>query len=430
VPISDRNFFRPFTNVVAAVAIVWLLALSFSGCGETYRPVANPIPKPGGDPQSAHYALVLNSNNGQPPNPSTTSPSVSQIDVSGDIALATHLVGRNPVFLSMSPSFGLVYIINKTDNTLNTYSPLAGAGATIATIPLIRPGEPDADASYVATSSGLAFVAETALNRVAIVDGSQLQVRSFVPVGVSPVSITNTSDGRKVYVANQGDDTISVISTLDDSNQKTIPVGSSPGPITISSDNSVVFVANQGSGTVSEIDTTTDTVIATLTVGTNPTQVVWDNNLKRVYVVNTGSGSITIIDAHAVPATVLRTVTTSPSPVNVAPLANGTKFYVLILGSGSGPTGTPGTVEVYDAVGFFKRITVTVGYNALPGGALPALNQVLLSASPSSTKVYAVNYNGDPTNPTGSTSIIRTLDDTVVANVASPAPNPIFVAIE
>jgi hypothetical protein len=87
-------------------------------------------------------------------------------------------------------------------------------------------------------------------------------------------------------------------------------------------------------------------------------------------------------------------------------------------------------VEVYDTQGFFKRTTVTVGYNALPGGVLPGLNRVLLVASPSSTKVYAVNHYGDPANTMGSTSIIRTLDDTVVANVPAPAPNPTMVTTE
>jgi hypothetical protein len=70
-----------------------------------------------------------------------------------------------------------------------------------------------------------------------------------------------------------------------------------------------------------------------------------------------------------------------------------------------------------------------VGNNLLPNG-LPALNQVLLSASPGSTKVYAVNYYGDSTNTSGSTSIIRTLDDTVIVNLGSAAPNPTFVTTQ
>jgi YVTN family beta-propeller protein len=190
----------------------------------------------------------------------------------------------------------------------------------------------------------------------------------------------------------------------------------------ISTDNNYVFVANQGDGTVSVIDTNSDSVTNTLPVGTTPTQLAWDSGLKRLYAVNRGSASVTIIDASAFPQKVLKTVPTSATPVAVAPLDNGTKFYVLFQG-------TPGMVEVYDALGYFKRTTITVGNNTLPNG-LPALNQVLLMAAPGSSKVYAVNYYGDSANTSGSTSIIRTLDDTVVTNMASAAPNPTFVTAQ
>src|SRR5581483_5324212 len=112
-------------------------------------------------------------------------------------------------------------------------------------------------------------------------------------------------------------------------------------------------------GTVSVIDTNSDAVTNTLTVGTDPTELVWDTGLNRLYVVNTGSSSVTIIDGNSFPQTVLRTVSTSANPVSVAALDNGTKFYVLFLGN-------PGHVEVYDALGYFKRSTVTVDNNALP----------------------------------------------------------------
>lgn len=421
MPISLNDSSRRFSFT----AFLFALLLLWAGCGETYRPVANPITKPGGDPQSTHYALVLNSDAGAAPTTSGPNPSATQIDVSGDTNVGNHPVGQNPVHAVIGPAFGRVYIVNQGDNTLSTYSPLSGVGAVVTTIPLLNPSDPqvNAVASYVASSTGLAFVVESALNRVLVVDGTQLQVRSYVPVGINPVSVACTIDGRKAYVVNQGSNSVSVISTKDDTNQKDIPVGSSPGPITISTDGNYVFVANQGDGTVSVIDTNTDSEVlpngARLTVGTNPTQLVWDDTLKRVYALNQGSGSVSIIDAHVFPQAVLRTVTTSASPVAVAPLADSSKFYVLFLGN-------PGTIEVYDAQGFFKRTTLTVGNNSLPGG-VPALNQVLLAASPDSTRVYAVNYNGDSVNTTGSTSIISTLTDSVILNMASPVPNPTFV---
>jgi YVTN family beta-propeller protein len=414
--------------------VLFSLVLLWAGCENTYRPIANPIPSPGGDPQAAHYALVVNSNDGlatPPPAapgmpPITVGPSVTEIDVSGDTNVGNHVAGVNPVHAAFNPTFSIAYVVNEGDNTLSAFSPIAGVGAVVSTIPLLQSsGEPNAGASYVDAVNGYAFVVESALNRVAVVNTAELNVQAFVPVGVNPVSVTATSDGRKAYVVNQASGTVSVISTKDNTNIKNLTVGASPGPVTISSDNNFVYVGNEGDGTVSVIDTNSDTVTNTVSVGTDPTELVWDNNLQRLYVVDTGSAAITIVDAHIFPQTVLRTVPTSATPIAVAPLDNGTKFYVLFLG-------TPGHVEVYDAVGFYKRTTITVDNNALPTG-LPTLNQVLLAASPGSTKIYAVNYNGVNTanpNITGSTSIIRTLDDSITLNLPSPSPHPTFVVAQ
>ncbi len=426
MPNSLNHSSRRCATSVLASAVLFVLVLLWAGCGETYRPIANPIPAPGGDPEATHYALVLNTNGGQPPTTNGPSPSVTQIDVSGDTNMGNHTMGQNPVYAVMAPGLGTAYVVNQGDSTLSTFAPIAGISATVSTVPLIGDNEPNAGASYVASSTSIAFVVETALNRVAIVDGSQLQVEAFVPVGVNPVAVVCTSDGRKAYVTNRGSNTVSVISTKDNTNQKNIPVGSSPGPIAISTDNNYVFVANQGDGTVSVIDTNSDTEVlpngSRLQVGTNPSELIWDSGLKRVYTVNTGSASVTVIDANSFPQNVLRTVSTSPSPVGVAALADGTKFYVLFQG-------TPGFVEVYDAQGYYKRSTVTVGNNILPNG-LPDVNQVLLAASPGSTKVYAVNYNGTTANPNGSTSIIRTLDDKIILDMPSASPNPGFITVQ
>ena len=422
VPISLNDVSRRWDKALLILAALIIGGLLWSGCGQTYRPIANPIPLPGGNPQATHFALVVNQN---PPTPGqTASPgSVTQIDVSGDTNIANLTAGLNPVHGALNASLSTGYIVNRGDSTLTGYTPALGASSSVVTIPLLQNSmEPNAGASYVALSSLYAFVVETSLNRLAVVTNALFQVAAFVPVGADPVAVTCTSDGRKAYVANQGSNTVSVVSTKDFTNSKNIAVGASPEAITISTDNNYVFVANAGDGTVSVINTTSDTVQQTVNVGADPTQVIFDNSLTRVYVLNTGGNSVSIFSASTYPLTLLQTVSTSSTPVSLAVLDNGTKFYVLFQG-------TPGSVEVYDAQGFFKRTTVTVGNNTLPTG-MPTVNQVLLAASPGSTKVYAVNFDGDPVNTSGSTSIIRTLDDTVVLNMPAALPHPTFVTAQ
>ena len=60
--------------------------MSELGCGDQYRPVANPIVGPGGQPQLTHFAYVVNNNpagNG----------SAMQFDVSGDSVTSIQTTG-------------------------------------------------------------------------------------------------------------------------------------------------------------------------------------------------------------------------------------------------------------------------------------------------------------------------------------------------
>jgi len=61
-----------------AVIVPCLLFLVFElGCGDQYRPIANPIVSPGGQPQNLYNAFVLSYN-------PVGFGSITQIDVSGD----------------------------------------------------------------------------------------------------------------------------------------------------------------------------------------------------------------------------------------------------------------------------------------------------------------------------------------------------------
>ena len=89
-----------------------------------------------------------------------------------------------------------------------------------------------------------------------------------MPVGVSPKGIVVTPDGKKVYVANYGSNTTSVIDTSTNKVTATVPVGH--GPYGVSAIGTKVYVANRNSNTVSVIDTATNHVTATVPVGNHP----------------------------------------------------------------------------------------------------------------------------------------------------------------
>lgn len=401
-PISLKNIVRHFSDLVTATLLLIAGTLILTGCGQTYRPIAIPVTQPGGDPENPHYAIVLSRG-------SSGNGSFAQINVSGDTNVGNKTIGADPVHAMLLPSLGSGWIVNRGDSTVTTYAPsvISAAGATIAL-------EGNAGASFVDATSSFAFVTESNLNRVAIIDASQRVARAFVPVGNNPVAVAARPDSLKAYVLNNGDSTVSVISTQENAViGAPIPVGVSPVAIAIQTGGAYAYVASDVGNSLSVIDTSTDTEIQRVTGLAGPKKLVWDNRLRRVYVVNSG-GSISIFSASAAQLELIRTVTTSASQVGIGVLDDGSKFYVLYAG-------TPGTVDVFDAQSFTVRKTITVQNDP-----------VSIAASPGASKVYVVNRSGDPATAVlanGSISIIKTLDDSVL-NIPPSGPNPVFVTAQ
>ena len=109
------------------LAVAAFVLLSELGCGDQYRPVANPIISPGGQPQTAHFAWVVNNN------PNGSDGSTTEIDVSGDTNLAVNSMGVGSVAETFAANSLSLYVANKGEDTVMQYLPtLAGAITTIA----------------------------------------------------------------------------------------------------------------------------------------------------------------------------------------------------------------------------------------------------------------------------------------------------------
>lgn len=381
------------------------LTVFLVGCGDYYRPVAIPVVPPGGDPQTPRVGVVVSNNNGGPGMATT-------VDVTGDTNIGVFSVGNDPVHAAFwFGSTTRVYVANRGADSLSYYSPTT-VGATVSTIGL-PPGSHPVWVSAISTS--FVFAAESGTNNIAVIDAGAGALKEELPVGVDPVNIAQTSDGIWAYVANKGSGTVSIIATGTLTLDSTVVVGSAPVWITVKPDNTTVYVLNQGSGTVTVIDTTSKAVVGTLTVGSSPDMMAYDSVNHRLYVANTGSNTVSVFDADPQVPKLLSTVTVGAGPTSIAPLLDGSRFYVTNSGCAdpvalTGCTGS--TVSVVDARAFTVSKTVTVGSTP-----------VWAAASPESTKVVVVNR--DSNNITD----IRTLDDTVVSNINTPSPRPVFVTI-
>src|ERR1700730_16395281 len=104
------------------------------------------------------------------------------------------------------------------------------------------------------------------------------------------------STGPFLYVPNEGDATVSVIDTANDSVGATIPVGGAPDTAAVSPDGAYVYVACE-SGVVSVISTASNSVVATIPVGTGAADIVaFSPDGTRAYVAHYYGGTTSVID--------------------------------------------------------------------------------------------------------------------------------------
>jgi YVTN family beta-propeller protein len=399
---------RFLRRATVIVPFVFSLLLEL-GCGDQYRPIANPIVGPGGQPQATHFAYVVNYN------PSGLG-STTKIDVSGDTNLQVLSTGLGSLAEAFQGSVqGSMFVANRDSDTVSEYS-LVGT-STVINIALYPGSRP---VNLAATGQSAIYVANSGANTVCPMTGSvsvisttTLVATSTVCVGVNPGPIVQLPSAGNVYVANQGDNTISVINPVSQSVVATISqaggLHENPVALTASTDGNYVFVVTQGNGTspgaLDIIYTPLNSVRASVPLGVTPSSAYLDTHLNRLYVANTGSNTVTVFDVSSVTLGVnpaiptLATVNVGSAPVSVTALPNGLTFYVANSGSND--------VSVVSATGFSLVATVPVGQSPQ-----------FIASEPTSSKVYTANGGG------GNLSIITTSNNSVSVTMPAPQQDP------
>ena len=398
----------------AAIAAFVLSVIFQIGCGDTFRPIAIPIIQPGGQPQSTREAVILSTGGSAVGSPDGQT---THINVSGDTNAGQVSVGRDPIQVATLSGGGLTAVVNRGEDSVSIYPTLSPFSAQPPTFVSLVSGS--APVFAYSNVSGVAYIAESGTNKVAVIStsGNPTAVTAEVAVGNNPVGLVGTTDATRVYVANKGSNSLSVIDT--GTNKLLVPditVGTAPVFLAVNTNGSRVFSVNNG-GTVSVIDTATNTVIDTPSVGASPNFAYFDGVNNKLWVTNPGSNSVSVIsaDPNALPPFTVTTIALpggcAPNPVSnflsptITVLADGSRAYVAGTACNS--------VIVINALS--NTVTKTI-----PVGTAP----VAIISSPDSTKVYTAN------NGSGNMSIIQTSNDAVVATLAAPAgTKPIYAVI-
>ena len=377
------------------------IAVLVDGCGAGYRPVVTPINPSGPAPQPTSLAVVVSL-------PTPTSPGVATIiDYSGDTIVAQSPVGVAPINFTVDETGSTGYTFN-SDGTITNFpvsSNLQQKNITVTTLPstaspvnLFSPsaglwiadlngnladvltGSPETFKLSIPVGSnpiaiiGSGIVSERnyAITQGAVASGvtcnttpgtapageadsievSSNTVSARIPLGKCPVYAIQSTDAKRLFVLNRGDDTITVINSQNNTldactpfvNQNgqtvtchptlplstsaissTVPappngttgMGTIAGPVyaEYNTATSQLIVADYDGGTISVIDVSLDEfgndsqtfgTTYTIPVGTNPASVTTLYDGSRAYTANQTDQTVTVVNltSHTVEKTV------------------------------------------------------------------------------------------------------------------------------
>ncbi|MEM3846926.1 MAG: YncE family protein [Candidatus Parvarchaeota archaeon] len=291
-----------------------------------------------------------------------------------------------------------VSMIYWENNTLAKKVINATTGAT--TTGLISVGS-DPDGVAVTPNGQYVYVANVNSNTVSVISTSNDSVFKTIPVGSVPVGVAVTPNGQYVYVTNCGNGastTVSLISTSTNSVFKNISVGSGPKGVAITPNGQYVYVANNAGTTVSVISTSTNSVISTISVGTYPWGVAITPNGQYVYVTNNGGTTVSVISTST--NSVISTISVGSVPRGIAITPNGQYVYVVNAGSNTTSVISTSTNSVISTISVGKYLG---GIAITPNGQYVYVSSggnTVSVISTSSNQVVAT-ITGTPSAPCG-----------------------------
>ena len=300
------------------------------------------------------------------------------------------------------PAYG-IYVTNERSGDLTVIA--GGTHEVLATVPLgKRPRgikvSPDQRQLFVALSGSPASppgVDESTLpppdreeDGIGVVDVASRRVVTVLHGGTDPEQIALSTDGTRLYVANEDAGTVSVLNIEDGEIIATLEVGNEPEGVTASPDGRLVYVTSEEDNQVSVVDTVSNEVVEQFDVGPRPRSSAFSPDGTRAYVTSENGGLLSIVDtsSHEVLATL--DIPGDPSrPMGVAVSPDGRRVYV--------STGRGGTVVALDAARGGSQGAATVGER--PWG---------IALSPDGSLLYSAN------GPSNDVSVVDTETMTVV----------------
>lgn len=127
--------------------------------------------------------------------------------------------------------------------------------------------------------------------KVLVYDAQTYALKNTIHVGMDPAEVTFSADGSKAYVANGGDNTVSVIDPKSKSITATINVGAEPVGAWVGYDGKM-YVDNEHGKTISVVDVATDAVVQTIDLGFMPGSAAHNAPKKELWVTDPDNAKV------------------------------------------------------------------------------------------------------------------------------------------
>ncbi len=221
------------------------------------------------------------------------SSTISVIDTTSDKAINVFYPGGNgPNDIYFSADGKEAYVTCEFDDTLSVIDP-----TTFTTIATLDTGNMP---SFITGIADKLFVSNFGDGTVSVLNKATRQSIATITVGLGPLGLSATKDGKWLFVACHSANQIAIIDV--DNLQVTARIPTQPGPsqVLVHPGQEYAIVTTDGIGSVQKLDLKTNQIVKTIPLAQDAgTQGAAFTNKGLLLVTNTGSSTITIVDSDS-----------------------------------------------------------------------------------------------------------------------------------
>ncbi|NUP95380.1 MAG: YncE family protein [Planctomycetaceae bacterium] len=242
--------------------------------------------------------------------------------------VGTYKAGAAPAALVMTRDRRRLWIANEGDGSLSEVDVRQGSSQSVVPI------------SFQAATCDIAsadrdrwlVAANRELDTVTLLSSSGASV-THINVGRNPVRVASAPDLQRVFVANQGSDSLSVIDLASRAVSATVAVESRPVDVEVDPDGELAFVAHANSPNLLVLDAQTLATTVSIFVGSTATDVLADRSVPRVYIARARPAELVVVDLRM--NAVIRRIPLSGVVSQMAQSRTGSRVYAAAPDSGA-----------------------------------------------------------------------------------------------